>query len=123
MPFVASRPRSFLTGRKPAPRRHKLSFRYGIGEKVRQRVDEAGHVNLSDLEARKLSRTKSFNTIIIFVGIVLSLIGRNVFGSMMGGAAIAALCRVSELLSMEEAPMREKLTFLASTVAFQSAGV
>ena len=39
-----------------------------MGEKMKQLVEKAGHVNLTDLAARKLSRTKSLNTIIIFVG-------------------------------------------------------
>jgi hypothetical protein len=68
-----------------------------MGEKMKQLVEKAGHVNLTDLAARKLSRTKSLNTIIIFVGIMLSLATRNMAGGMMGSSVIAGLCKASEV--------------------------
>lgn len=49
--------------------RSNMTYSFGLGEMAKQRVDEAGHVELTDAEARKLLRTKVFCTTAAVVGI------------------------------------------------------
>ena len=49
--------------------RSNMTYSFGLGEKAKQRVDEAGHIELTDAEARKLLRTKVFCTTAAVVGI------------------------------------------------------
>ena len=89
---------------------------------MRQRVDEAGHVELTDAETQRLSRTKLFCGIIIFGGIMVSLIGRVVFGAMVICAVVAALCKASELIWMDELSSREKLRLICLCIVCQVVG-
>lgn len=99
-----------------------LSYHFGIGEKARERVEEAGHVELTDTETRRLTRTKSLCGILIFGGIMIAIVGRVAWGAIMTSAVIAVLCKASELLSREDWSTRQKLQFLGGCTLFQVVG-
>ena len=97
-----------------------LSYKFGIGEAERQRVDEAGHVQMTNVETQRLSQTKTFCGILIFGGIMVSLVGRVIFGALVISAVVAGACKASELISMD-ASAREKLQLLGICVGCQAA--
>ena len=100
-----------------------LSYQFGIGEKVKERVEEAGRVELTDTETRRLTRTKSLCGILIFGGIMIAIVGRVAWGALMISAVVAALCKASELLSREDWSTRQKFQFLGGCTLFQVVGM
>ena len=58
------------------------SYQYGLGERIRERVDAMGHVALTDKDASTLSRTKALCIVLtvcgIFVGVLLQSAPANV---------------------------------------------
>eukprot|EP01052_Picozoa_sp_SAG31_P065133 SAG31_NODE_23957_length_492_cov_0.982188_1_plen_116_part_10 len=99
-----------------------MTYNFGIGERQRQRVDEAGHLLLTDLETWKLSRTKAFSIVIIVIGIGTGVGYGSPFGTAAIGALTVLLCKLSELLSMPDATLKEKLSFLAVSIGSQLIG-
>jgi hypothetical protein len=100
-----------------------LSYQFALSEQVKRRVDEAGRVQLTDADERRLSRTKPCCMVLIFIGILFAVYMRSVFGSIMVGFGIAGLCKASEVLSMQDSSAIEKLVFLARCFFSQVGGM
>ena len=98
-----------------------ISYQFALSERAKQRVDEAGHVRLTDIEEKRLSRTKPCCVVIISVGILLAIYSRTPFVCALVGPSVAGLCKASELLSMQDSSASERLIFIVQCLLCQAA--
>lgn len=99
-----------------------ITYHLALSERAKQRVDEAGHVQLTDADEKKLSRTKPCCIAIILAGITLAIFKRSMATCFFYGFFIAWLCKASEVLSMQGSSATEKLIFLVRCFFCQLGG-
>ena len=46
-----------------------MTYQFGISEKVKERVEECGRVELTDLQAMKLYKTRALSIFFVTIGI------------------------------------------------------
>ena len=46
-----------------------MTYQFGMSEKAKMRMEECGHVNLTDAETMKLSKTRSLSIFIVVAGL------------------------------------------------------
>ena len=76
-----------------------MSYTHGLGERAKERVDQNGHVVLTDEECTQLSRTKILCTVTCVIGPVWLVHNGAIWGAMLSGAACALIFKLSELAS------------------------
>lgn len=87
-----------------------LSYHYGLSEREKERVDTYGHIMLTDAEAKKLSRTKVLVVAVTMVATVWLVLNASLPAACFGvGFVSPLLFKVSELISMHDAPAKEKV--------------
>ena len=105
--------------------RRRCSSAGGGSDSHEIQVGEVGSalaLRQSDSEAWKLSRTKAFSTTITMIGIGTSVQFGSPFGSVLIAAVATLVCRLSDLLSMPEVKLKDKMIFLALSVGSQVGG-
>eukprot|EP01052_Picozoa_sp_SAG31_P027528 SAG31_NODE_2583_length_5435_cov_55.000000_4_plen_198_part_00 len=76
-----------------------LSYSFGLGERARERVDSCGHVDLTDAQARRLSRTKVLSVSVVLV-VTLWLVDNGAsVAAMLSGYGMALAFKLSELIA------------------------
>ena len=101
-----------------------MSYHLGLGERAKQRVDQCGHVVLTDDEAAQLSRTKALCTLACVFGAVLLVANGALWACLMAGAVCALVFRLSELATTwTSLSNHDRAIFIAKTIGGQLASV
>lgn len=98
-----------------------LSYQFGLSEHAKERVDTAGHVELTHTQARKLSRTKVLCVMVTVVAVVFLVKNRSQWQCIGGSCAMALLFKLSELASMRDTSAKAIAIFIATACACQLA--
>lgn len=96
-----------------------LSYHYGLSEREKERVDTHGHIMLTDAEAKKLSRTKVLCVAVTMVTTIWLVLNSSLQAAVVSGGCSALLFKGSELISMPEASVKEKVIFALKALLAQ----
>lgn len=97
-----------------------MSFQFGLGERAKERVDEFGHITLTDVEATQLSITKPLCTVTCIVAGVWLVSNGALWAALQFGAVCAMVFKLSELLATwVSMTLNQRAFFVAKTIAAQ----
>eukprot|EP01052_Picozoa_sp_SAG31_P023677 SAG31_NODE_1967_length_6785_cov_7.007329_7_plen_508_part_00 len=96
-----------------------LSYKFGLGERARERVDAVGHVILSDEDAKMLTRTKKLCIVLTIFVIFGGVLFQSVPASLMWSQFAALSYKLSEVASMRTASRTDIAKDVAKAIAAQ----
>lgn len=97
-----------------------MSFHFGLGERAKERVDEFGHITLTNVEATQLTVTKALCTVTCIVAGVWLVSNGALWAALQFGAVCAVIFKLSELLATwVSMTLSQRAFFFAKTIAAQ----
>ena len=91
-----------------------MSYMFGLGEKLKERVDTYGHVHLGDDEARQLSRTKVLCVVAAVGGTLFFVNNGATFATLMGAGVTVLVFKLSELATSYKRLSRVQIALFVS---------
>lgn len=99
-----------------------LSYNFGLAERAKERVDGYGHIDLSDAQAQRLSRTKILIVTVVLVGTIWLVDNGASVAAMLSGHGMALAFKLSELsATYGQMSHKDVFIFVATTFAVQTA--
>jgi hypothetical protein len=97
-----------------------MSYHCGLGERAKERVDQNGHVTLTDEECTQLSRTKMLCTVACVLVPCFLVDNGAIYAALMSGAGCALIFKLSELaFSWGSLTPKQRVIFGAKAVIGQ----
>ena len=99
-----------------------MSYHLGLGERAKERVDQLGHIIMTEQEVKHLAWMKAICTVTCVLSSVWFVQNGAVFAAILAGAVCALIFKLSELVTSSKT-LQQKAGFVIKAVVAQMASV